>query len=150
MEELIAKVDLLKELEESFRHSIGKAKEGEISLEQTLKYLIEWGNVKKQIKLITIDKSSLVIPGSENQEARQIIQKIKLDEKLLFESKFAGTPFEALFETELSDDEIDSLESDLFYSWFSGYDFVKEPYNVKNSIALCLFALNSVAKRALL
>lgn len=135
MEELISKVDRLKELEESFSHSLNKAKEGKNTLEQAVKHLIEWGNVKKQIRLMTLNIPVFCIPGSENKEARNTIQKINLGEKLPFESIFTGTAFETLFETELFDDEIESLESDLFYSWFSGYDFVKELYSVGTLIA---------------
>lgn len=130
MEELISKVDRLKELEESFSHSLNKAKEDNSTLEQAVQHIIEWGNVKKQIRLDTLDTSVLSIQGSENKEARKIIQKINLGEKLPFESIFTGTAFEKLFETELYDDEIEHLESELFYSWFSGYDYIKELFGV--------------------
>ena len=146
MEELISKVDRLKELEKSFSHSLNINKEDDSILKQAVKHLIEWASVKKQIRLDTFDTSVSSIPGSENKEAREIIQKINLGEKLPFEMIFTGTAFEKLFETELHDEEIDSLESDLFYSWFSGYDFVKELYSVGTLIASVGDLPNSLSK----
>ena len=135
MEELISKVARLKELEESFGHALKKVKEDARLLDQAWGHLGEWIRVKKQIRLATLETSVLLIPGSVNKEARTIIQKIKLGEKLPLEKIFNGTALEELFEDELSDDEIDSLESDVFYSWFSGYDYVRDLYCVGTLIA---------------
>jgi hypothetical protein len=135
MEELISKVDRLKELEESFSHFLNKAKEDACMLDRTIGHIVEWIKVKKQIRLATFETSVSFIPGSKNKETRTIIQKINLGEKLPFEKIFNGTVFEELFETELDDDEISCLESDVFYSWFSGYDYVKELYSVGTLIA---------------
>ena len=135
MEELISKVDRLKELEESFSHSLNEAKEDACTLNQAVGHIVEWIKVKKQIRLATLETSVSFIPGSENKETRTIIQKINLGEKLPFEKIFNGTVFEELFETELNDDEISCLESDVFYSWFSGYDYVKKLYSVGTLIA---------------
>lgn len=135
MEELISKVARLKELEESFGHALKKVKEDARLLDQAWGHLGEWIRVKKQIRLATLETSVLLIPGSVNKEARTIIQKIKLGEKLPFEKMFNGTAFEELFENELDDDEISCLESEVFYSWFSGYDYVKELYSVGTLIA---------------
>jgi len=135
MEELISKVARLKKLEESFGHSLNKVKEDPCILDQALGHLDEWIRVKKQIRLATLETSVLLIPDSVNKEARTIIQKINLGEKLPFEEIFNGTAFEELFDTELKDDEISCLESDVFYSWFSGYDYVRELYSVGMLIA---------------
>lgn len=146
MEELISKVYRLKELEESFSHYLNETNDDNSAFEQAAKCLSEWGGVKKQIRLATYDTSVSCIPGSENIEARKIIQKINLGEKLPFEIIFAGTVFEKILDTELRDDEINSLESDLFYSWFSGYDFVKELYSVGTLIAGAGDLPNSLSK----
>jgi len=135
MKKLISKANRLKELEDAFRHSLNKVNNGFFDDNQALYYITEWNNVKKQIRLATLETSVSCIPGSENKEIRTIIQKINLDEKLPFEKIFTGTVFERLFETELNNDEICDLESDVFYSWFSGYDYVKELYNVGTLIA---------------
>ncbi len=135
MEELISKVDRLKELEQSFGHSINKVNEEGSALDQAMEHLVEWIRVKKQIRFASLGTSVFCIPGSENKEVRTIIQKINLGEKLPFEKIFSGTAFEELFDTELNDDEITRLEPDVFYSWFSGYDYVKELYSVGAVIA---------------
>lgn len=134
MEELISKVHILSELEESFRYSLSQTQEEANPLKQAVKYLIEWVEVKKQIRLLTLARPILSIPDSENQETRMILQKINLDEKLPLENIFSGTELEKIFGIELEDDEIEHLESDLFYSWFSGYDYVKELYSVGSLI----------------
>jgi hypothetical protein len=135
MDELISKVDRLKELEKSFSHSLNEVKEEVCMLDKAMRHLAEWIRVKKQIRLATLETSVLLIPGLVNKEARTIIQKINMGEKLPFEEIFNGTVFEELFETELNDDEIGCLESDVFYSWFSGYDYVRELYSVGTLIA---------------
>lgn len=134
MEELILKVHRLNELEESFRRSLSQDQEKNNTLNQAIKYLVEWVEVKKQIRLLTFDRSILSLPDSENKEIRTILQKINLGEKLPFENIFSGTVLEKIFETNLEDYEIEDLESDLFYSWFSGYDYVKELYSVGSLI----------------
>lgn len=135
MEELISNVNRLKELEQSFRYSINKIEEGGSALGQAMEHLAEWIRIKKQIRFASLATSLFCVPGSENEEVRTIIQKINLGEKLPFEKIFSGTEFEELFDAELNDDEINRLESDMFYSWFSGYDYVKELYSVGALIA---------------
>ena len=130
MEEIISKVNRLKELEESFRHSLNEENNDDSIFEQSLGHIAEWAKVKKQIRLAKIETSISCMPGSVNKEIRTTIQKIKLGEKLPFEKIFNGTVFEELFETELCDGEINHLEPNLFYSWFSGYDYVKALYEV--------------------
>jgi len=120
----------MKELEQSFRHSISEVKEEDSAFKQAIECLAEWAKIKKQIRSATLNSSILSMPGSENNEVRTMIQTINLGEKLPFEKIFSGTAFEDLFDSELSEDEISSLESDMFYSWFSGYDFVKDLYSV--------------------
>ena len=120
----------MKELEQSFRHSITEGKEEYSAFKQAIECLAEWAKVKKQIRSATLNSSILSMPGPENNEARTMIQTINLGEKLPFEKIFSGTAFEDLFDSELNEDEITSLESDMFYSWFSGYDFVKDLYSV--------------------
>ena len=130
MEELLSRVHILNELEDSFRSSLSQNQEEDNSLERAVKYLIKWVEVKKQIRLLTFSRPILSIPDSENQGISAILQKINLGEKLPLENIFSGTELEKIFETELEDVEIEMLESDLFYSWFSGYDYVKELYSV--------------------
>jgi len=130
MKELISKVNRMKELEQSFRHSITEGKEEDSAFKQAIDCLAEWAKVKKQIRSATLNSSILSMPGPENNEVRMMIQTINLGEKLPFEKIFSGTAFEDLFDSELNEDEITRLESDMFYSWFSGYDFVKDLYSV--------------------
>lgn len=130
MKELISKVNRMKELEQSFSHSISEGKEEDSAFKQAIECLAEWAKVKKQIRSATLNSSILSMPGSENNEIRTMIQTINLGEKLPFEKIFSGTAFEDLLDSELNEDEITSLESDMFYSWFSGYDFVKDLYSV--------------------
>ncbi|MBC8391794.1 MAG: hypothetical protein H8E17_04410 [Deltaproteobacteria bacterium] len=125
----------MKELEGAFKHSLNEVDNNACTLNQALSHVREWITVKKQIRLATLETSVSCIPGSENKEIRAIIQKINLGEKLPFEKIFNGTVLEELFETELNDDEISGLESDVFYSWFSGYNYVKDLYNVGTLIA---------------
>jgi len=134
MEELISKVNRLSELEESFRDSLSQTQESDNPLNQAVKYLVEWVEVKKQIKLLTFDRSVLSIPDFENKKIRMVLQKVSLGEKLPLENIFSGTEFEKIFAINLECDEIEHLESNLFYSWFSGNDYVKELYNVGSLI----------------
>lgn len=134
MEELISKVNRLSELEESFRDSLSQTQKSDNPLNQAVKYLVEWVEVKKQIKLLTFDRSVLTIPDSKNKKIRAVLQKISLGEQLPLEKIFSGTELEKIFATNLEYNETDDLESDLFYSWFSGYDYVKELFSVGSLI----------------
>ena len=92
-------------------------------------------NLKKQIKLAMIETSVVAIPGTENREARELLQKLKLGEPLTLEAAFAGTDAEKYFRDELEWHEIEDLGFDIFYSWFSHYEYVEGLYNAGALIA---------------
>lgn len=124
-------IDLTKSalrLKEINRLAVKAAIEG--SLDQLLNLLDEFRNLKKFIKIGLIDTS---ISKVDDKDAQNIINRIVSE--YLFEAdkmiaKIENVTGEEYNVSNLEPDETDQLESDLFYSWFSGYEYINGLYEI--------------------
>lgn len=97
---------------------------------ELLKLLDEFRNVKKSIKISLIDTD---IPKVDDKEAKNIINRIVNEH--IFDADNMIARLENITGVELNvsslePEETDQLESDLFYSWFSGYEYVNGLYEI--------------------
>ena len=129
--ELIKKALSLKELDKSIIKCIAEGQ-----TEKLLDLISEYVSSKKWIKTVLMDIPFSVIK-IDNPVAKIIIQKISVDKELnsdnvikKIEKGFSQLKGQEIKLTTLTDDEISELESDLFYSWFSSYDYVRNLYEI--------------------
>lgn len=97
---------------------------------EMLKLLDEFRLLKKTLKIGLIDTS---IPKINDKKAKEVMHRIIAEH--VFEADkiiahFEGVSGEKLNVNELDPEETDQLESDLFYSWFSGYEYVNGLYEI--------------------
>ena len=100
------------------------------SLEDLGKLLNEFRHLKKSLKIGLIDIS---IPKIDNKEAQEMMNRIVAEhvfeaDKII--SDLEGITGEKFNVNELDPEETDQLESGLFYSWFSGYEYVNALYEI--------------------
>jgi hypothetical protein len=100
------------------------------SIKELLKLLDEFRCLKKTIKISLINTS---IPKVDNKEAQIIMKKIVNEQ--VFEADRIITNLENISGLEfnvnhLELEETEQLESDLFYSWFSGNDYINGLYEI--------------------
>jgi len=94
------------------------------------KLLDEFRSIKKSLKIALIDTS---ISKIDNKEAQQIINQIvgehvfEADKIIANIEGLTGKKYNV---NELNPDETDQLEADFFYSWFSGYEYINNLYEI--------------------
>lgn len=96
--------------------------------EQLTKHLDEFAKLKKEIKSKLVDCHFAEI---KHPKARDILQKISLQESLSADKMIKvneGRLREKLDLYELDDYDIENLGSELFYSWFSHYEYIRNLY----------------------
>lgn len=74
------------------------------------------------------------LPDINDKFAKEILHKISQGEALPAERAFQGSVLEEYFVDELHENEIEQLGSDLFYSWFSHYEYIEGLYNIGSLI----------------
>ena len=96
--------------------------------------LDEFKNLKKSIKLFLIDAA---VPKVDNKKAQMIFKQIvsehvfEADKMIANIENITGADLNV---DQLTPDETEQLESDLFYSWFSGYEYVNALYEIGSLI----------------
>ncbi len=116
---------------------IDRAIEGTDS-ELILNQLDEFLGLKRDIKTLLVD---IPYANIRNVEAREIIRKISMDEpfpadefiKIIEEALEKQTGKKIKYD-ELTDEEFDELGFEVFFSWFSHYDYVKNMYRIGSLI----------------
>lgn len=115
-------------LREVNRLAIKTAIEG--SVKGLLKLLDEFRGIKKTLKIGLIDTA---ISKIENKEAQRIMNQIvgehvfEADKIIADLEGLSGNKYNV---NELDPEETEQLESDLFYSWFSGYEYISGLYEI--------------------
>lgn len=94
----------------------------------------EFARLKRKIKRISIEHSVVKV---NDIKAKEILRKINSNE--LFEFDNIINAFEngingPINIFSLTEDEIEKLARDHFYSWFSGYDYVENLYKIGSLI----------------
>lgn len=129
MDDLLKKASRVKELNKLVIKAVA-----EWDIEQLAKYVDEYRELKKEIKSVLMEHPVVNIPDIRDKYAREILQKISSGEILPVERAFQGSILEEYFIDKLEEDEIEQLGSDLFYSWFSHYEYIEGLYNIGSLI----------------
>jgi hypothetical protein len=105
------------------------------SLEEAIENIVVYMELKKLIKveLINVDTLRLIDPKALN-----IIRKVNQDEplqadiiyKLITGKEYTGE----MIVGEMDYYELDSLVSEIFHSWFSGYDYIQNLFEINSLI----------------
>lgn len=97
---------------------------------EMFKLLDEFRSLKKMLKIGLIDTS---IPKINDKKAKEVMHRIVAEhifdaDKII--AHFEGISGEKLNVNDLEPEETEQLESDLFYSWFSGHEYVNGLYEI--------------------
>jgi len=117
IKEIVKKSLRLKELDKLIIKSIAK-----LEIEQLPKYMVEFHDLKKQIKKYVLENPVIDLKSIEKPEVSSIIQLIVAGEPLQVEKVLAASSF---LKGELDEVDLDELGSDLFYSWFCSDDYIR-------------------------
>lgn len=106
-------------------------------LDQFSEYVVEFNDAKKHIRSYGLEHPLLNLQEIEDQDARLIIEKIMSGEPLSVEKAMSGSTIEEFLKGELDENEIENLGSDLFYSWFSHYEYIEGLYEIGTLTLSC-------------
>lgn len=99
-------------------------------VDRLTEYLIEFKDAKKIIRTYGLKHHLVNIHEIKDKDARNIIQKVLSGESFSVEKALSGSEIGEFLKGELNEDEIESLGFDLFYSWFSHYEYVEGLYEI--------------------
>ncbi|GBE14633.1 hypothetical protein BMS3Abin14_00679 [bacterium BMS3Abin14] len=94
------------------------------------KYVVEFNDAKKSIRSYALEHPLLNIQGIEDPKACFIIQKVMSGEPFAVEKAMSDSEITEFLKGELDDNDIENLASDLFYSWFSHYEYIQGIYEI--------------------
>jgi len=106
-------------------------------LDQFSEYVVEFNESKKYIRSYGLEHPLVNLQEIENPEARLIIEKIMSGEPLSVEKAMSGSTIEEFLKGELDENDIENLGSDLFYSWFSHYEYIEGLYEIGSLTLSC-------------
>lgn len=119
-------------LREVNRLAVKAVTEGNV--EKLYELLFEFGNLKKEIKAASIE---VPVAKIHDRGAQEVMQKISLEEPLPADDlikALEGATGEELNLDGLDEDEIEEMGWDLFYSWYSHYEYIKSLYSIGSLI----------------
>lgn len=134
-ETLVAKALRIKELDKLIIKAIATWEVSSLA-----KLVVEFADRKKEILHFLLKNPivNLASPNDTNNiEAMQILQKISFGQPMPVEMATSGGVISDYLSGELEEGEIDSLGSDLLYSWFSHYEYIEGLYEVGSLILSC-------------
>lgn len=129
MDDLLKKALRVKELDKLMIKAVA-----EWDIEQLPKYVGEYRELKKEIKTILMEHPVVHIPDIRDKYAKEILQTISSGDLLPTEKAFQGSTLAECFSDTLERNEVEQLGSDLFYSWFSHYEYIEGLYNIGSLI----------------
>ena len=129
--DMIQKALRLKELDKQIIRAIAIS-----DMEQFISSIEEFNNTKKQIRSFGLE-NPVVNLAVENDDARIIIQKIMSDIPFPVEKALAKNSIDEFLKGELNENDIETLGSDLFYSWFSHYEYIRGLFEIGSLIISC-------------
>jgi hypothetical protein len=106
-------------------------------LDQFSEYVVEFNESKKHIRSYGLEHPLINLQEIENPDARLIIEKIMSGELLSVEKAMSGSTIEEFLKGELDENDIENLGSDLFYSWFSHYEYIQGLYEIGTLTLSC-------------
>lgn len=131
-EDMIQKALRLKELDKQIIRAIATS-----DMDQFISSIEEFNDTKKQIRSFGLENPVVNLHAVENDDARIIIQKIMSGIPFPVEKALAKSSIEEFLIGELNENDIETLGSDLFYSWFSHYEYIKGLFEIGSLIISC-------------
>jgi len=98
--------------------------------DDVVRQLNEFVDLKRKIKSAMLLESVINVPGTGNEQARNILQRIATGEPFAIERATSGSRLTEVLAAELDEAEIEELGSELFYSWFSHYEYIRALYDI--------------------
>jgi hypothetical protein len=106
-------------------------------IEEFSKCLVEFNESKKHIRSYGLEHPLVNLQEIENLDARLIIAKINSGEPFSVEKAMSGSELKEFLKGELDENDIENLGSDLFYSWFSHYEYIEGLYEIGSLTLSC-------------
>jgi len=94
----------------------------EWKLDDFLNKIQKLKQIKNEIKIGLMEKPLVEV---ENIETRKILISINQNEELPLEKSYKNSVIGDFLREEFTDNELSEIGSDIFYSWFSHYEYVK-------------------------
>ncbi len=89
--------------------------------EALARMLTEFRELKTGTRLALMKAPVKPLPNVTDEKVRGLLQRISSGQPLPVEQALSGTRLGTLMDSALSEQEIEALGSDLFYSWISHY-----------------------------
>lgn len=131
-EEMIQKALRLKELDKLIIKAIATS-----DMEELVRSIDEFNDIKKQIRTFGLENPVVNLHEVENADARLIMQKIMSGIQFPVERALANSSIEEFLKGDLNESDIENLGSDLFYSWFSHYEYIEGLFEIGSLIISC-------------
>ena len=126
LDDMIQKALRLKELDKLIIKAIATSDMGHFS-----EYIVEFNTAKISIRSYALDNPLLNMQEIEDHNVRRIIQKVMSSELFSVEKAISeSSSIKEFLKGELDENDIENLGSDLFYSWFSHYEYIKGLYEI--------------------
>ncbi len=104
--------------------------------------IIEFNETKTRTRVALMNAPVNSLPDIADQNVRWLLQRVSLGQLLPVEEALSGTRIDTLFDSALTVQEIEELGPELFYSWFSHFEFVEGLYEI-GSVVLATGCLPS-------
>jgi len=129
MNEVIEKALRLKEIDKEIVKAVVNR-----DVDSLMAHVSKFVDLKKEIKKKFIDNSIDILAGVKDKAARAILHKVFSGEPFPVEKAMEGSRLADFLVDELTEQEIEQLGSDHFYSWFSHYEYIEGLYNIGSLI----------------
>lgn len=124
-DEMIQKALRLKELDKLIIKAIATS-----DVDSFANCIVEFNTTMKLIRSYGLEHPLINIQEIDDLNARLIIQKVMSGEPFSVEKAMFGSTIEEYLKGELDETDIEKLGSDLFYSWFSHYEYIQGLYEI--------------------
>jgi hypothetical protein len=129
MKEVIEKALRLKEIDKEIVKAVVNR-----DVDSLMAHVSKFVDLKKEIKKKFIDSSIDILAGVKDKAARAILHKVFSGEPFPVEKAMEGSRLADFLVDELTEQEIEQLGSDHFYSWFSHYEYIEGLYNIDSFV----------------
>lgn len=132
LDDMIQKALLLQELDKLIVKAVATSE-----MDHFTEYIKEFNTAKKLIRSYALEYPVLNMQEIADHGARLIIQKVISGEPFSVEKAMSGNTTEEFLKGELDESDIENLASDLFYSWFSHYEYLRGLYEIGALMLSC-------------
>jgi len=125
LDDMIQRALRLKELDKLIIKATATA-----DVNHLIEYIVEFNTAKKLIRSYALEHPLLNMQEIADPNVSLIIQKVMSGEPFSVEKAMSGSTIEEFLKGELDENDIENLGSDLFYSWFSHYEYLQGLYEI--------------------